>query len=132
MNTLQAGSGYLNNFSINTIIDLIIYVPFKIIYFLFSPMIWDIRGAQDIIAFLFDVVFYMILISIIIKAFFYKGFARKNDIIIKILIIATVLVIGAYSMGTIAAGTAIRHRYKVLSLLLIVVFSQRSTKITSN
>jgi 4-amino-4-deoxy-L-arabinose transferase-like glycosyltransferase len=126
VNTLQAGSGYLNNFSINTIIDLIIYVPFKIIYFLFSPMIWDIRGLQDIIAILFDVVFYMILISIVTKAFFYKGIARKNDIIIKILIIATVLVIGAYSMGTIAAGTAIRHRYKVLSLLLIIVFSQQS------
>jgi len=127
MNTLQVGSGYLNNYTINSFNDLILYVPFKILYFLFSPMIWDIRGLQDVIAILFDSVFYLVLISKVIKAFFGKYLDNKEGLLIKTLVIVIVLVIGAYSMGTIAAGTAIRHRYKVLSFLLIIIFTQKSS-----
>ncbi|MGI6534392.1 MAG: hypothetical protein ACOX23_07285 [Peptococcia bacterium] len=123
-NTIQVGSGYLNNYTINSFGDLILYVPLKIVYFLFSPMIWDIRGLQDLIAILFDSVFYLVLTINVIAAFFGKCLNKRERLLIKALIFACVLVIGAYSMGTIAAGTAIRHRYKVLSFLIIITFTQ--------
>jgi len=94
-------------------------------------MIWDIRGIQDLIAFIFDSLFYLLLIPYAIAAFFGKNQDKREKLLLRTLIIACVLVIGVYAMGTIAAGTAIRHRYKVLSILIIITFTQGSRIIGS-
>jgi len=35
--------------------------------------------------------------------------------------ISFIFVVGVYAMGTMSSGTAIRHRYKSLSLAIIIV-----------
>jgi hypothetical protein len=97
-----------------------IYAPLKIFYFLFSPMPWDIRGLPDAIAFLFDSLFYIVIVPKIFKDLLNLGSNRKDKLIFRTLLFSFILVTGVHAMGTIASGTAVRHRYKGLSLLIIL------------
>jgi len=86
-------------------------------------MAWDIRGIQDIIAITLDAIFYIACVpKVILSLKILKGKTKKN-LLLKTLIYSFVLVVGVYAMGTIASGTAIRHRYKTLSLIIIILMS---------
>lgn len=116
---VNVGSHYLASFRLDSFGDLIIYAPLKVVYFLFSPMPWDIRGIHDVIAFLFDSLFYIIAVP---KIF---GDSLSLDLhsdkhVFGTLLLSFVLLTGVYAMGTIASGTAVRHRYKGLSLLIML------------
>lgn len=111
----NAGSVYLTNLSVNSILQLIMYTPIKVLYFLFSPMPWNWRGVIDIAAFIFDSLIYIYLIFSVIK---YK---KNNDLsIIKMLILAFLVFTIVFSLGTFTSGTAIRHRYNILPYLLVL------------
>lgn len=114
------GSHYLASFRVHSFRDLMIYAPLKIFYFLFSPMPWDIRGLPDAIAFLFDSLFYIVIVPKIFKDLLNLGSNRKDKLIFRTLLFSFILVTGVHAMGTIASGTAVRHRYKGLSLLIIL------------
>jgi len=115
------GSAYLVSFRIYSFKDLILYLPLKVFYFLFSPMFWNIRGILDIGAVILDSVFYIVFILkifLLIKKLKKKG---KKDLLLTTLMYSLILVMVVYAMGTIASGTAIRHRYKLLSLIIIII-----------
>lgn len=117
------GSAYLSYFRIYSFKDLILYTPIKIVYFLFSPMIWDIRGISDIIAISLDSIFYIVFLFIIFISFNNLDRGNKNYLLLKTLKYGLVLIISVYAMGTVASGTAIRHRYKCLTLIIIILMN---------
>lgn len=122
-NAMQAGSGYLTSFKVSSFKDLIIYAPLKVFYFLFSPMPWDIRGIQDTIAVSLDSVFYLILVFKMFMLFRRTKEKNKKNSLLKTLFFSFILVIGVFAMGTMSSGTAIRHRYKSLTLMIIILAS---------
>src|SRR5699024_2986544 len=53
------GSAYLDNLIINNIFDFILYSPIKAFYFIFSPVIIEWRGLNDLLSFLTDTILYL-------------------------------------------------------------------------
>ena len=118
----EASSGYLKNISTTSLGQIVIYLPLFIFYFLYSPTPDMIRGVMDIVTFLLNSSIYIYLTLTII--FFYKKIKKrlnlKEKMIIKSLIIGTLFTISVFSIGTRNAGTAIRHRDKIVLPLIIV------------
>jgi len=117
-NIRSGGSAYLESLQINSLWELIAYSPIRIVYFLISPLPFDWRGINDVIIFLLDSSFYFLLLLFITKK--YKKHYLNNPIIIGITI-SLVAVIFIFGIGVSNAGTAIRHRNKIFSILLILV-----------
>ncbi|MCQ2353516.1 MAG: hypothetical protein MJ102_00265 [Clostridia bacterium] len=95
----------------------IINTPTRILYFMLSPMPWDWRGLNDIIAFFLSGVFYF---GIFVFAI-YSIFKRKSEIpsMVSALFFASVLVLFIFSWGCSNSGTALRHRDKMIMLYLV-------------
>lgn len=120
----DAGSAYLTGIEVNSLKDIIIYTIPKTIYFVCSPMPWDCRGLKDAISFLTDSAIYIYLIYIMFKN--YRYLEKEDKSVIKALGIGVLLAIIVYSLGTVAAGTAIRHRHKFLGLLTFLAMISKS------
>lgn len=116
----EGGATYLKNFKINSLSDLIIFVPLKLIYFLFSPLPYDVRGVSDLAAILFNSSFYYFLIFAIINN---RNIIIKNvyGVFPKIFIILFLVVSLGFAIGTENSAIAMRHRSKVLPVLLLVI-----------
>ena len=129
----RGGSAYLGGKEINNTKDIIVYTSAKIVYFLFSPMLWDCRGINDYISVLLDSSIYMILIlSIIINIKYAKG--KKRAIAIMLLIGLSISIL-AFAIGTSNAGTAMRHRYKLFDYIVfinILLINMRDKKVIKN
>lgn len=110
------GARYLANLQINNILELIVYSPIKFFYFISSPVPWEWRGLNDILTFLFDSSIYLIiLVYYLINK---KNFNKRNNII-KIFFISILVTSFIFGIGTGNAGTALRHRQKLLPIFTI-------------
>lgn len=118
MTNTRGGSAYLSNVTIDNFTDLIIFMIPKTIYFMFSPMPWDWRGFMDIFSFMADSLIYLCLIVGIIKN--YKEIQSNKKVILLILLIGALITIIVFGIGTMTAGTAIRHRHKLFYYILIM------------
>lgn len=105
----------------NNPVNLIIYTPLRIFFFLFSPLPWMWRGVADIIAFFFSSLYYLVVIWNAIK-FLSKGSKEKskNRVLTEILLIVAIAIILVFAWGTNNAGTASRHRDKTVVLFGIL------------
>jgi hypothetical protein len=123
----EGGATYLRNYQINSVIDLIILLPLRLIYFIFSPMPYDVRGVGDLGAILLDSSFYYFLIYTIVRS---RKIISRNvfRIFPKIFFIIFLIVSLGFAIGTENSGTAIRHRAKIFPALLIVVICIESIK----
>lgn len=113
--SVEAESTYLTWLSYSNPVHLILFVPLKMFYFLYSPIPFDWRGIMDVIAFLMDSLIYLFLsYKIVMTSIPNKRIRNLRAFLLVAFLITTFM----FSMGTIAAGTAIRHRAKILSILL--------------
>ena len=107
------GSSYLTALEINNPMQFIMFAPIKGFYLLYSPMPWLIRGGLDIPTFLFDTCLWGYATYKILRNF------KKVDTKYKMLFLAIFVAGMIYGMGTHNTGTAIRHRNKFMSLMLV-------------
>jgi hypothetical protein len=123
----EGGATYLRNYKINSIVDFIILVPLRLIYFVFSPMPYDVRGVGDLAAIILDSSFYYFLVYIIIRS---RKIIKDNifRIFPKIFFILFLTVSIGFALGTENSGTAMRHRSKIFPALIIVVVFMESIK----
>jgi hypothetical protein len=123
----EGGATYLRNYQINSVVDFILLVPLRFIYFIFSPMPYDVRGIGDLAAILLDSSFYYFLIYTIIRS---VKTASKSvfRIFPKIFFVLFLTVSIGFALGTENSGTAMRHRSKVFPVLVIVVIFIESIK----
>jgi hypothetical protein len=127
----EGGSSYLRNYKINSEVDFITLVPLKLIYFIFSPMPYDVRGIGDLTAILINSSFYYFLIFKIIRS--RKHVVNNNfRIFPKIFFILFLFVSLGFAIGTENTGTAMRHRSKTLPVLIVVVVFIESIKQNKN
>ena len=112
--TLGGGSDYLTNLPVNSMRGAILFSPIKMVYFLLSPMPWDWRGFSDLLAFCIDSIVYLLLCWGIIKNVKNKYIKLRTGLIISI-----ISVVFIFGIGVTNAGTAMRHRAKILPLFVI-------------
>ncbi len=117
-NTRLGNSTYLTGMTINTLPQLIIYGPIKMFYFLTSPLPMNWRGGMDIFSFVFDSSLYFITLWFIWKN--WQTLRDRKPLIIG-LIITLIGVAFIFGIGVGNAGTAIRHRQKIIPLMLILL-----------
>lgn len=115
-NYRNGSAAYLKGLTINNLLQLILYSPIRMVYFLFSPLPMDWRGINDIISFFIDSIVYMAL-TIKILANSRKKYIK--DIFLKCTIISLIATIFLFGIGVSNAGTAMRHRNKIFPLILI-------------
>ena len=118
----MAGSGYLQSITTTSLGQIIAYLPLFIFYFLYSPTPDMFRGVLDIVSF--------ILNSSIYLYFTFYGFYLYRKVkykltltekkIVKYLFISIIFTVAVFSIGTRNAGTAIRHRDKIVPLLIVI------------
>ncbi len=126
---LEVGSRYLEWINYNSIFDIVIFAPLKVFYFMFSPIPFDWRGVMDIVTFTLDSFIYL---AICLSIFRNRKNLNTNIVIVNILISIFVIVAFTFAYGTIAAGTAVRHRNKIYGLLLIIYGIFKSQNVSTN
>ena len=99
-----------------TELEIIYKAPIRVIYFIFSPFLWDVKKNSHLIGF-FDGVFHLILVFLFIKNF--KSIWSDRTLRIIFIILASYFLI--FGIGTGNFGTGIRHRTKFLIILMIMV-----------
>lgn len=128
----RGGSMYLSSLNGLTGILALLVAPLKMFYFLFSPIPLDWRGIADVASFLLDSTIYIFLIGATIYGLMKSDMSLRNKLFLLLFLGITILV---YSYGTQSAGTAMRHRNKIIPLLLIsytIANSKNLLKLASN
>ena len=102
-------------------------MPLKLVYFIFSPMPYDVRGLGDIAAILFNSSFFYYLVYTIVRS---RKYIQKNVLKIypKIFIFLVLIVSLGFAFGTENSAIAMRHRTKIFPALLMVVIFIESIK----
>lgn len=118
------GSDYLTWLDLSSPEKILMFLPLKVIYFIYSPIIIDWRGLNDVIAFLLDSIIYLYLSWIILSR---KYSIPKYRLLKRYLLISFFVTTIMFAFGTSNTGTAIRHRAKICSVMLIM-FSISSIK----
>lgn len=118
----DAGSGYLKSISTDTLGKILIYSPLLIFYFLYSPTPEMLRGVLDIATFLLNSSIFILLTIGSIKKYqnIKKYLNVKEKRIIKSLLVSFIFTTFVFSVGTRNAGTAMRHRDKVVLPIIII------------
>ncbi|MDR1056213.1 MAG: hypothetical protein LBL90_10455 [Prevotellaceae bacterium] len=115
--SIGGGSDYLTWINTNSVFQGFLFAPLKMFYFLFSPLPTEWRGANDIIGFLIDGALYLYLCVQIFRA---KITNQVQERFLKrYLIAALALTTFVFAYGTSNAGTAFRHRAKIVSLIIV-------------
>ncbi len=97
----------------DSLLRMILILPIRFLYFVFSPFIWDVSAAADIFG-LIDAIILIILFWNIFK--FRKYDQNKNAV--KIMTFFLLLTLLATSLGVNNIGAAIRHRAKFVPIII--------------
>lgn len=122
-----AGSAYLTWLNISNPYLLLLFSPLKMFYFLFSPLPPDWRGAMDVIAFVFDSTIYAGAFWTIWRGLKHLADPVQKNIV-RYLLVSVLAMSFVFGYGTIASGTALRHRCKFFPELLVCAIACRSRK----
>lgn len=119
---LSAGSAYLTGITTTSLGGIVIFLPLFLFYFFFSPTPEMIRGILDIATFLLNSSIYIYITIIGIKSYkkIKNRLSKKEKQIIKALLIGVLFTGAVFSVGTRNAGTAMRHRDKILPFLIVI------------
>ena len=118
----RGGSAYLNGLTVTGPLDMILYSPLRMIYFLFSPFPWQWSSVMNIAIFFLDAAFYLVLFGLTIRNYRYLKQHPYAGVLLFMLLLFIVNAL-IFGLGTGNVGTAIRHRYKLFPMLLIVYTS---------
>lgn len=109
-------SDYLTWLDLSSPSRILLFLPLKAIYFLYSPIIIDWRGLNDIAAFVLDSSVYIAISWILLSR---KVGVPQYRLLKRYLLISIIVTTVMFSFGTSNTGTAIRHRAKICFFMLI-------------
>ena len=116
-NRRLGGSAYLVGLTMNNPIQFALFTPLKGFYFIASPLPFDWRGFMDSFTFFSDSLLYLVILFFMFKN--YKNL-KNNKNLMLFLVIALISSIIIFGIGVGNAGTAVRHRQKLVPLFLIL------------
>ena len=97
----------------DSLIGMILVLPIRFLYFVFSPFVWDVSAAADI----FGLIDALILIILFWNIFKFKRYDQNKDVV-KIMTCFLILTLLATSLGVNNMGAAIRHRAKFVPIII--------------
>lgn len=109
-------AAYLTNLNFSNPILIVLMLPIRSIYFLYTPFIWMVRNILDILG-IIDATIYIYLTYCIWKN--YKMIKTENKFN-KYLLLATLATIIFMAAVTSNYGTALRHRAKIVIPIIII------------
>ena len=107
-------SDYLTWINADSTAQGLIFSPLKIFYFLFSPLPTEWRRISDIVGFAIDGFWYMWMCWAL-----WKYRPGQHVVLKRFLVISMLCSAFIFGYGTYNAGTAFRHRAKLLSVIAI-------------
>lgn len=116
-NISRGESAYLTSLTISNPVQFAIFGPVRAFFFLTAPLPMNWRGFIDVFSFLFDSLFYLWVIYYFLRN--RKLFSLYKPLLtgIIIMMLSVSLIFG---IGVNNAGTAIRHRQKVLPIVVVM------------
>jgi len=114
-NYMTGTAAYPNWLIVDNLSDFFTKGVLKIIYFIYSPFIWDISQPNHLIG-LFDGLIYFLLTYYLIK----NRHAIWSNPITRIFLIILITYLIIYGIGVGNFGTAIRHRSKFIILFIVL------------
>lgn len=102
----------------STVLNFIIYTPIRILLFLFTPLIFQIRGISDVIAMVFSAFFYLWTWIRILRC---NRFPDKNKRLVVALAFVALVTAFIFGWGGTNIGTNIRHRDKIIPIYIILL-----------
>lgn len=113
----KGGSAYLVGFTPNSTLDIFIQSPVRMVYFLLAPFPWMISSPGQILG-LIDALLYLVLVFYSIIGL--KYLKKYNNPAFWAVILMLLIIIGTFAWGVSNFGTAIRHRQKIVGLIIAV------------
>lgn len=113
----RGGAAYLVGFTPNSILDIILQSPIRMVYFLLAPFPWMISSSGQILS-LIDALLYLVLVFYSIRGF--KYLKKYNNPAFWAVTLTLLIIIVTFAWGTSNFGTAIRHRQKIVWLIIAV------------
>lgn len=115
-NRRAGGSTYLTGLEVSSPITLLLYAPIRAVYLLASPMPWDWRGLNDLLAFSLDSLVYIFIVIGVLRS---RNLEPQDRDVRNLFLAILVPVIMVFGAGVSNSGTAMRHRTKLTMLLLV-------------
>ena len=118
------GSSYYGGTTTESWGQAIVQLPGRTTLFMFSPLPWTVRSATQVIG-LLDGLIWMLMVFALVKH------RRRiwEDPAGRLLFVFVILGVLVYALGTTNAGTALRHRTKVIPMLLpLVLFAMAKAR----
>jgi hypothetical protein len=109
----KGGAGYLQGLPIRGPLDLVWQLPIRVVFLLFTPFPWMVRGLADLLG-LLDALLYLSMAVLIGRAF--PRILRDRSARAVLLLAGVTIAVFAASVSNY--GTAIRHRAKTAPLLV--------------
>lgn len=113
----RGSTAYLVGFTPNSIVDIIVQTPVRMVYFLFAPFPWMISSPGQILG-LIDALLYLVLVFYSIRGL--KYLKKYNNPALWAVTLMLLIMIATFAWGTSNFGTAIRHRQKTVWLIIAV------------
>jgi len=108
-------AAYLRGLVVTHPIDLIWQTPIRMAYFLFAPFIWMVTSPADLVG-LLDSALYLFLFVLVLR-----GWPRiRQSVPAKSLLVLTTFFVVGFSVAVSNYGTAIRHRAKIVPVVVPV------------
>ena len=122
----RGGSNYMTWLHTSSMLVGILALPIRMFLFLCSPVPPFWRGFNDVFAFACDGFIYLYLIWNILRAKICNLSAKR----LRAFLLSTILIVTViFAFGTGNAGTAMRHRAKYLSVILVTYCVVRDNSI---
>ena len=114
--TIEASSAFFANIDISTPLNTLLYLPFGLLYAIFSPFPWKISSSLQLIA-IPEMLIWYILLPFIFKGILISFKLKWKECSVMVLFILFMYFILALFEGNV--GTLFRHRSLIIPFCLI-------------
>jgi hypothetical protein len=111
-----AHTGYLSNVDLTNPVELALFMPAGLLYFLFAPFPWQISSFRQLLA-LPEMLAWYWTVPCVWAAF--KPILRDRTHRRLALLLPLLVITFAYTLGTGNSGTAYRYRSQIVTIYLI-------------
>jgi hypothetical protein len=115
-NSRWAHSGYLSDVNVTNPVELLLFLPAGVIYFLLSPFPWQISSLRQLITLPEILVWYWTVPYVLSSA---RQALRDRTRRPLALLVPLAVISFAYALGSGNAGTAYRHRSQIMTIYLV-------------
>ncbi|MDF9845164.1 MULTISPECIES: glycosyltransferase family 39 protein [unclassified Paenibacillus] len=122
----DGGSAYLTSMQYSSWLDIIIYAPVRLIFFLFTPFLWQAYNLQQALSAVESLIL-MFFSAVVIKNIRLLRGVSKNKLAMTAFILICFIGLLANSIIDSNTGTAVRHKLQFLCMVF-VLYSYIKTK----